>query len=146
MSDPGVECAVHKLVADVAILAQGRVLLVRYRDTSKYDRQRGWFLPDDYLAHLEDPAEAARRIAAEQAGLDLAIVGLADLESFGNGKWHLVFHYVAELASVPKVKPGENVEAAEWFGLDDLPERHQMAHEGWALDVLQKMLGDATVP
>jgi hypothetical protein len=34
---------IHKMVADVAVLARSSVLLVRYGDTSKYDRQVGWF-------------------------------------------------------------------------------------------------------
>lgn len=40
---------VHKLIADVAVLAGERVLLVKYRDVSAYDGQGGWFLPDDAL-------------------------------------------------------------------------------------------------
>src|SRR5205085_221376 len=57
-----------KLVADVAVVAEGEVLLVRYANTAKYDGQTGWFLPDDFLAHLEHPDDAARRIVREQTG------------------------------------------------------------------------------
>jgi len=53
------DCTVHKLVADVAVLADRQVLLVRYQDTRNYDGQRGWFLPDDYLMFVEHPDEAA---------------------------------------------------------------------------------------
>lgn len=38
------DCTVHKLVADIALVAEDGVLLVRYRDTSGYDGQAGWFL------------------------------------------------------------------------------------------------------
>lgn len=62
------DCGVHRLVADVCVLAGERVLLVRYKDVRRYDNQRGWFLPDDYLAHLEHPEDAAMRILQEQAG------------------------------------------------------------------------------
>src|SRR5439155_603670 len=53
------DCTVHKLVADVAVLADRQVLLVRYQDTRNYDGQRGWFLPDDYLMFVEHPDGAA---------------------------------------------------------------------------------------
>lgn len=134
------ECAVHKLVADVALFAEGKVLMVKYKDVSKYDNQRGWFLPDDYLAYLEHPDNAAKRILKEQAGSAFPELHLAFIESFGNGWWHLVFHYVAELDKVPNSTPGENVSAMEWFLLDKLPEPSQVAHHGWGLDVLNQML------
>jgi ADP-ribose pyrophosphatase YjhB (NUDIX family) len=134
------ECRIHKLVADVSVLAGGRVLLVKYGDTSKYDRQTGWFLPDDYLAFEEHPDAAAGRILREQAGITTETVRLAHVESFGNGAWHLAFHYAAELSEDPEVTPGENVAAAEWFDLKELPPPSDVAHEGWALDVLRQVL------
>lgn len=33
--------------------------------------------------------------------------------------------------------------AAEWFPLDGLPPRSEVAHHGWALSVLKKMVGTA---
>ena len=128
-----------KLVADVALYAGASVLLVKYEDVSKYDGQRGWFLPDDYLANLEHPEDAARRIAREQVGVDAPELGLAEIESFGDGAWHLIFHYRAELAEPVEPVPGENVCAAEWFPLEALPDRAEVAHHGWALDVIEKM-------
>lgn len=135
------ECAVHKLVADVALLARGEVLLVKYKDTTKYDYQKGWFLPDDYLQHLEHPDAAARRIVQEQTGLAPPDVRLVFIESFsGHGAWHLVFHYQARLDEVLSPKAFENVAAAKWFPLNALPDASEVAHDGWALDVLDKIL------
>jgi ADP-ribose pyrophosphatase YjhB (NUDIX family) len=130
-----VDCKVHRLVADVAVIAGGRVLLVRYRDTARYDGQRGWFLPDDFLAYAEHPTDAARRILVEQVGV-MADPFLARVESFGNGAWHLVFHHVARLDDEAELSPGPNTLAAEWFGLNALPQASEVAHHGWALDVL----------
>ncbi len=132
------ECRIHKLVGDVAAFAHGRVLLVRYVDVSAYDGQRGWFLPDDYLAFGEDPSHAARRILREQAGLQAQGIHLSHVESFGGERsaWHLVFHHWTELDEVPEFAPGANVAEARWFPLDDLPEADQVAHGGWALDIL----------
>lgn len=144
MAGPGVRfmavkpCGVHKLVVDIALLAEGHVLMVRYRDTSRYDNQSGWFLPDDYIMHLEHPDDAARRIAKDQAAISFTKVRLDHIESFGNGAWHLIFHYRVDLESKRAVKSEGNVRDIAWFPLDKLPE---VAHHGWALGVLRTILG-----
>ena len=127
-----------KLVADVAVVADGRVLLVRYDDVSRYDGQRGWFLPDDYLANGEHPDAAAKRIVREQAGLDVD-PALAEIESLTGGAWHLIFHYRAAAAAPDTVRLGANVAAAEWFPLTALPPDAEQAHDGWAGDVLSRV-------
>jgi len=137
------ECRVHKLVADVLVLAQGRVLLVRYNDVKKYDGQEGWFLPDDYLAYAEHPRDAAKRILRDQVSLDTNDIALSYIESFGGedgGAWHLIFHHKVELDQIPGMTPLTNVRAAEWFPLEHLPERSSVAHEGWAIDVIGEIV------
>jgi ADP-ribose pyrophosphatase YjhB (NUDIX family) len=130
-----------KLVADVAVVAHGLVLLVRYEDVSRYDGQRGWFLPDDYLGNGEHPDATARRILREQAGLQLEPT-LAEIESLANGAWHLIFHYRAAGTVPDPVQAGPNVAAAEWFMLDALPPDAEQAHQGWARDVLSRLFPD----
>ena len=126
-----------KLVADVALFVGDRVLLVKYRDTRKYDGQEGWFLPDDYLRRREHPEMGAQRILREQVGFEVPGLKLGMIESFeGSGAWHLIFHYVGRLGVAVDFAPGPNVAAAEWFPLGHLPDRSGMAHEGWAADVI----------
>ena len=134
------ECTVHKLVADVTLVAEGRVLFVRYRDPSRYDGQKGWFLPDDFLAHLEHPDDAARRIVTEQTGIAELEPRLAEIESFDGGAWHLVFHYLAEVDSAVPVEAVGNVGEAEWFPLEALPPAAEVAHHGWGLETLGRIL------
>jgi ADP-ribose pyrophosphatase YjhB (NUDIX family) len=124
-----------KLVADVQLYGDAAVVLVKYENVSKYDGERGWFLPDDYLVRLEHPRDAAARIVREQLGLEPPELELADIESLGNGDWHLTFHYRGELGTRAEIRPGANVAAAEWFSLDSLPDAADVAHHGWALDV-----------
>jgi len=116
-TDPEVamECRIHKLVADVALHAGDRVMLVKYEDTSKYDGQPGWFLPDDYLGHLEHPADAAARIVRQQLGIEPPALELGEIESFGNGTWHLIFHFTGRLSESSEPHFGANVAAAQWF-------------------------------
>jgi ADP-ribose pyrophosphatase YjhB (NUDIX family) len=136
-------CDVHSLICDVAVLAEGNVLLVRYADVEKYDGESGWFLPDDVLQPFEHPTRAATRIAREQLGLALGDVDLGLIESFqGNDdSWHLTFHHRARFASRPGIAPAADIGEAEWFPLDGLPPRAEVAHHGWALTVLRKMVG-----
>ncbi|HLF07103.1 MAG TPA: NUDIX domain-containing protein [Thermoplasmata archaeon] len=134
-----------KLVVDVALFSEGKVVLVRYKDTKKYDGQEGWFLPDDYLRRLEHPEDGALRVAREQAGIDLKTLDLRFIESFeGNGAWHLIFHFAGTLDAGAEVEPGTNTASAEWFELGKLPERGEVAHHGWALDILAAMGRPAT--
>ncbi len=133
------DCKLHKLVVDVALLAEEKILLVKYRETNKYDHQAGWFLPDDAMAHLEHPDQAAKRILKEQLNLSVSNLSLNHIESFkGNdGSWHLVFHYMAKLDKIPMLTPSNDLEAAEWFALDKLPPRNEVAHHGWALGIIK---------
>jgi ADP-ribose pyrophosphatase YjhB (NUDIX family) len=122
-------------------VADRKVLLVRYEDVSGYDGEQGWFLPDDYLHHLEHPQHAAQRILKEQTGLEVPGLDIVSIESFeGHGSWHLIFHYCAQLPSLPHATRGRNVRSLEWFALDKLPAPDQVAHGGWALETLQSHL------
>ena len=135
------ECRAHSLIADVAVIAEGSVLLVRYGDAEQYDGETGWFLPDDELHRLEHPGRAAIRIAKEQLGLELQRPRLGLIESFqGNaGTWHLCFHSVDELDARPELSPAAPVAEARWFPLDLLPPKEEVAHHGWALTILERI-------
>ena len=131
-------CRVHKLVADVCLIRDGEVMLVRYLNTSGYDGEPGWFLPDDFLRYGEHPKDAAVRILKDQAGLGDVEPRLNHVESFeGHGYWHLVFHYVGELAGPTQTSAGANVRGLEWFPLERLPPAEDVGHGGWALETLQ---------
>jgi ADP-ribose pyrophosphatase YjhB (NUDIX family) len=119
--------------------------MVRYLDPSNYDGERGWFLPDDLLEHGEYPDAGAARILRDQLGWPDLEPRLAQVESFGGEKsaWHLVFHYLAELPEPRPIDPGANVAQAEWFDLDALPDRTEIAHHGWCADTLAAILPSA---
>lgn len=138
MNGPG--CRIRKLVADVCLTQGDKVLLVRYKDTSGYDAEGGWFLPDDFLRHMEHPDDAAQRILQDQAGIHPVTLRLSRIESFeGNGLWRLVFHYAGEVAEAAKASPGANVRSIEWFSLDRLPPAGDVGHGGWALETIREV-------
>jgi len=75
----------------------------------------------------------------EQIGLELPEVRLGHIESFGNGAWHLIFHFRADVKKAHAVPITGNVAAAEWFDLKNLPDPATVAHHGWAVDVLRAL-------
>jgi len=132
-----------KLVADVLVLAEGQVLLVRYNDLRRYDGQPGWFLPNDIVAYGEHPSDAAKRILLEQVGLKTEDIPLIYIASFGvedGGRWNLVFHHKLDLDKVPKISVLFNVRTVQWFPLEALPEAEVVAHHGWAIDIVGEMM------
>jgi ADP-ribose pyrophosphatase YjhB (NUDIX family) len=128
-----------KLVADVFVRADGKALLVRYAHPERYDGQRGWFLPDDYLRHGEHPADAAKRILADQVGIVDIDVILDHIESFDGDDWHLIFHFTAGRQRAESPRVSDEIAEARWFALTDLPAPEDVAHDGWALDLIAAM-------
>ncbi len=123
----------------MAVLHHSSALLVKYADSSKFDSQLGWFLPNDELRHVEHPDEGAKRILREQLGVENASFKLVDVESFigDNKSWHLIFDYLAFPTSM-KVIPGRGIVESKWFEIDRLPSPDDFAHKGWGRAVLLK--------
>ena len=71
-------CPKHTLVSHVAVLHHNSALLVKYREMP--DGQKGWFLPNDDLKHVEHPEEGAKRILREQVGIEPSTLKLAQIE------------------------------------------------------------------
>ncbi len=133
-----------KLITDITILSGGKTLLVKYKDGNKYDHQKGWFLPDDQLINYEDPDESAKRILKEQLGITNCYVKISFVESFqGNDKsWHIIFHYKAEFENDPEIIISGDLESCEWFDLNELPDKKEIAHHGWAFYTIQEIAGN----
>ncbi len=132
-----------KLITDIAIISEGKTLLVKYIDGNKYDHQTGWFIPDDQLINFEDPDESAKRILREQLGITNCDVKISFVESFqGNDKsWHIIFHYKASFDKAPEINLSADIESFEWFDLNNLPDEKEVAHRGWALYTLREITG-----
>lgn len=131
-----------KLVTDVAVFQDNKVLLVRYKNVNKYDHQQGWFLPDDLLQNFEHPEFAAKRILQEQLGIKSDTLELKHIESFkGNdGSWHIVFHFKLNLTEESALKLSQDVDEAKWFEIGKLPDRSEIAHHGWATATISRIL------
>ena len=133
----------YKLIADVALFTDNEVLLLKYKDENKYDHQKGWFLPDDLLQEFEHPDEAADRILLEQLNLSNINPSLDHIESFKgkDSSWHLVFHYKAEINNYTDIVKSDEIAEFDWFDLSELPEKKEVAHNGWALYTIKAIRG-----
>ena len=129
-----------KPLIDCVLLSRGKILLVKYAFMP--DSEGGWFLPGDMLQTFENPKAAIKRILSDQFQWQDVSGEIRDVESFrGNdGSWHLALHVLAEIDDPPPVTASEDVSANEWFPLEHLPARSQVAHGGWAITVVRRIL------
>jgi len=134
-----------KQIADVTLLCGAKVLLVKYKDTNKYDHQKGWFLPDDLINQNEAPEIAAHRILMEQLGIrEITSVVLNHKESF-QGKdhsQHVVYHFLCESSVIPDTHLSVEIKEEKWFCIDELPDEKEIAHNGWAKYTIDKIISD----
>ena len=134
-----------KQIADITLLCDGKVLLVKYKDSNKYDHQKGWFLADDLIKPDENPDDAACRIIKEQLGIrEVTSVVINHKESFtGNDKsQHIVYHYLCDLTTIPDTNISGDIEEEKWFDTDELPDEKEIAHHGWAKYTIERIISD----
>ena len=125
MSQTAVETQV---IANLVVRdGQGRVLFVRYDPENEK-----WWLPGEDVAPFTHPDATAENVMADNGGLTVARMAMAEVESFrGRRGWHLVFHYDVRAEGAP-AGPHE----ARWFPADDLP---RTVHGAWEKDVVARL-------
>ena len=115
------------LLPSVSVLAldgDGRVLLVRHADSGAWGTVGGVIEPD------EAPADAARREAREEAGVDVELVGLVDVVGgagfrvtypSGDEAAYVAAVYEARVVGGVPEPDGDETTEVGWFTRAELP-------------------------
>jgi ADP-ribose pyrophosphatase YjhB (NUDIX family) len=103
------------LGASVVLVEDGRLLLVRH------SYRRDWSTPGGFLRKGEQPADAAVREVREELGLDVEV--LTDGVWVVHARPHVDVTFRARRTDPAQsaASQGPEIEAVEWFGLDQLP-------------------------
>jgi 8-oxo-dGTP diphosphatase len=107
-----------KVAVGVAVFDDGRLLLVRR--TMNPGRGR-WSLPGGYLDLGEDPRAAAAREALEEAGVVVSVGAVLDVfaNPLSEGGAVFVLFEATLVSGTPT--PGDDADAAEFFGPGEVP-------------------------
>ena len=129
---------VLKLIVYVAVVSEGKILLVQYDDAPNPDRG-GWWVPAPEMTYGQGPHELAKEVLGE-LGLDTSTPELVETESFTSpGGWHCMFHYLAHPQE--SVAPNANYAKWDWFNADELPLAGEFAHGEWERGLALRRLG-----
>lgn len=107
-----------KVGVGAVVVSSGRLLLVRRVMEPEVGR---WSLPAGFLDAGEDPRAAAARETLEEAGVVVRVGPLLDLLVNPQGGATLFLVYAATLLS-GEPHPGDDADAAAFFGPAELPE------------------------
>ena len=107
----------HFLLGAVAIIAdeQGRLLLFHHT----YRRRTPWGLPGGWMIRGESPLEAVVREVREESGL---AIEAEELLMIGTAPTRAKLEFVIKARVVGgSFRPSGEVDAAQWYALDQLP-------------------------
>lgn len=143
-NEPCPECgrfANRGVSVDAVILQNEKVLLVK----RGVEPNKGfWATPGGYVEWDESTEDAAKREVKEETGLNVQSLQLVGVYSSPDRHPKQVIN-VLYLAGVEQGEPipGDDAEAVEWFGIDDLPEQMALDHKQNIIDA-QKISSSST--
>lgn len=125
------------LAVIVAVIDNGKVLLTKREDFEV------WCLPGGGVEDGESLAQAARREAKEETGINVELTSLVGVYSRIGGMWndvHAVLFTARPVGGALKTQPGETVEVA-YFPFEGLPNELLFGHKKRILDAINQVNG-----
>ena len=112
------------LIGVIAVIfdPQGRVMLVR----NTYDPRSDWSLPGGWMGRHEQPDECVQRELMEETGFEIEVTGL--LTARTDAKIPAMDLVYGARVVGGGFRPGAEITAAEFFELDELPDRLTPGH------------------
>jgi 8-oxo-dGTP pyrophosphatase MutT (NUDIX family) len=111
-----------KEVASVAVVHDGKILMMQRRDNER------WTLPGGHLEEKEDPKEGAKRELKEEAGIDASNIkklGSKEVKTF-TGKKMKIHAFICEPKEKPKFTskndPDKEAKTYKWVSMKNFPE------------------------
>lgn len=110
----------------VILERKGDVVLVRRR----YEPQVGyWGLPAGFMEYGESPEQTAQREALEETGLKIEVERLHGAYRAGLGAPRVVLLVYRARIVGGRLRPGDDADQVDWFGLTELPELAFRSHQ-----------------
>lgn len=111
-------------VGAIVVDEGGRILLIRRGEAAR-NEQGLWACPGGALAYGETLAEAIRREAWEECGIEIAVLcqlGAFDHLLSDGEQWVSIAYLAQVVAGSPSVREPKKCSDCGWFALDALPE------------------------
>jgi ADP-ribose pyrophosphatase YjhB (NUDIX family) len=103
-------------VGAVVIDSRNRVLLLHHR----FRPGGGWGIPGGFMRPREQPEEAVRRELREEIDLEIEVAGVAFIRTLQKYRQvEIIFRCAPKGPPIPQ---GFEINRAEWFELDSLPD------------------------
>jgi ADP-ribose pyrophosphatase YjhB (NUDIX family) len=127
-----------KVVVNVVLTHQGRLLLVRYQNMP--DQQMGLMLPSAIVSEGGQVQETPNEIIHGQLGMGPMLTRIRDADSFigRDDTWHVSLTFLGEVAA-EEAKPAAFVAETHWVAPSDLGGL-QLAHSGWTRSIISRVL------
>jgi 8-oxo-dGTP pyrophosphatase MutT (NUDIX family) len=130
-------------IALTVVQSQGRFLLVKERKHGG-----GWYLPAGRVEEGETLEQGAVREAAEEAGLEVRLTGIHQLQYTpqldGSARLRVIFLGVPAAGEALKERPDEHSDAAGWFTFEQVKKLHLRGSE--VLDIFEEVLKSPGCP
>ena len=107
------------LVASVSILKENKVLMIKEKKPSAYNK---WNFPSGRIEYLEGILDAACREVKEETGYDVNLTGTTGIYNFISSSNHqvILFHFTGEIIGGALELQEDEIADAKWVAIEGI--------------------------